>query len=344
MPCSYFPGVLSRFEICTLRFLYDIISSEASKKIVRRKTIMTNEVFSKNLRQLRLDKNLTQEQLAGVLGVSAQSVSRWECGNTLPDVLLLPQIAKLYGVTIDDLYKEDAKAYPSYAQRLLAVYEASGRTEDFLAAEQEFERMQAAELTADDIRAWGVLYHYMVKNCTEKAKQKLEQAMQHSECPEQVFGSAAQQKIALMCDLGRGSQEAARHDRMLNENPTEAQNWVLCAAAHYMAGEQERALEVALDGIRKFPDSASLYLYAGDICRALKKYDEAFSYWKKTLDLDHTFLDAVYSMGFCYEELGRYNEAYNVWKELVRELDCRGLIIEKKWPEEMAENCLKKMK
>ena len=87
---------------------------------------MNNETFSRNLRQLRIEKNLTQEQLANVLGVSAQSVSRWECGNTLPDVLLLPQIARLYGVTVDDLYKEEARAYPSYAQRLLAVYEASG--------------------------------------------------------------------------------------------------------------------------------------------------------------------------------------------------------------------------
>lgn len=305
---------------------------------------MTNETFSRNLRQLRIEKNLTQEQLAGMLGVSSQSVSRWECGNTLPDVLLLPEIAKLYGVTVDDLYKEDAKAYPSYAQRLLAVYEASGRTEDFLAAEQEFERMPEEKLTADDMRSWGVLYHYMLKHSARKAKQKLEQAMKYPDCPEGVFNSAAQQKIALLCDLGRGREEATRYDELLNENPTDAQNWVLCTAAHYMAGEQERALEVVLEGIRNFPDRASLYLYAGDICRELKRYEEAFAYWKQTLEWDNTFLDAVYSMGFCHEELGQYSEAYKVWKELARELDRRGLVIEKKWPEEMAENCLKKMK
>lgn len=305
---------------------------------------MTNETFSKNLRQLRIDKNLTQEQLAGTLGVSAQSVSRWECGNTLPDVMLLPEIAKLYGVTIDDLYKEDARTYPSYAQRLLAVYEASGRTEDFLAAEQEFERMPEEKLTADDLRSFGVLYHYMMKHSARKAQQKLEQAMKHPECPKRVFSSAAQQKIALQCDLGRGNEEAARYEEELEKSPSDVQLWVLCTAAHAMAGEQERALEVVLAGIKKFPDSASLHLYAGDICRTLKKYDEAFSYWKEALALDNTFLDAVYSMGFCYEEMGRYVEAYKVWKELAQELDRRGLTIEKRWPEEMAKNCSKKMK
>ena len=161
---------------------------------------MNSEIFSMNLRRLRLQKNLTQEQLANLLGVSVQSVSRWECGNTLPDVMLLPVIAKLYGVTVDDLYRADAKGYPSYAQRLLAVYEASGRTEDFLAAEQEFARMSASERTADDLRSWGVLYHYMMKHCALLAQRKLEQAMLHPDVTEQVFSSAAQQKIVLLCD------------------------------------------------------------------------------------------------------------------------------------------------
>ena len=39
-----------------------------------------NDNFSKNLRKLRLEKKLTQEQVAEKLGVSAQSVSRWETG------------------------------------------------------------------------------------------------------------------------------------------------------------------------------------------------------------------------------------------------------------------------
>ena len=74
---------------------------------------MNSEHFSRNLRRLRLQKNLTQEQVAAILGLSAQSISRWECSNTLPDVMLLPQIARLYGVTVDDLYRADAMGYPT---------------------------------------------------------------------------------------------------------------------------------------------------------------------------------------------------------------------------------------
>ncbi len=304
---------------------------------------MNSEIFSRNLRRLRLQKELTQEQLANRLGVSVQTVSRWECGNTLPDVMLLPVIAKLYGVTVDDLYRADARGYPSYAQRLLAVYEASGRTEDFLAAEQAFARMPAGELTADDLRAWGVLYHYMMKHSALQAQRKLEQAMQHPDVTEQVWSSAAQQKIVLFCDQGRGHEEALRYDRELAADPGDHRRWLLCTAAYEFAEEYEQALEAALKGIERFPEKASLYIHAGDICRSLRRYEEAFAYWRKALELDSAYLDAMYSMGFCHEELGQYRQAHDVWTELLRELDRRGLVIERDFPARMAEQCLKRI-
>ena len=79
-------------------------------------------ILAANLRRLRMDKKLTQEQAAAKLGVSAQSISRWETAATLPDVMLLPEIAKLYGVLVDDLFKPVVKGYPNNAQRLKAVY------------------------------------------------------------------------------------------------------------------------------------------------------------------------------------------------------------------------------
>ena len=45
------------------------------------------------LKELRLEKQLTQEQLAEELGVSRRTVSRWETGNNLPDLSLLVELA-----------------------------------------------------------------------------------------------------------------------------------------------------------------------------------------------------------------------------------------------------------
>lgn len=59
--------------------------------------------LGENLKKFRLQRELTQEQLADILGVSAQAVSRWENGTTYPDITLLPTIASYFGVTLDEL-------------------------------------------------------------------------------------------------------------------------------------------------------------------------------------------------------------------------------------------------
>lgn len=60
--------------------------------------------IGENLKKLRTRNGLTQEQLAEVLGVSPQAVSRWELGTTYPDIMLLPIIADYYDVTTDELF------------------------------------------------------------------------------------------------------------------------------------------------------------------------------------------------------------------------------------------------
>ena len=56
------------------------------------------------IKQLRMKAGLTQEQLASKLGISAQSVSKWENAVTMPDVALLPLLAGELGVSIDELF------------------------------------------------------------------------------------------------------------------------------------------------------------------------------------------------------------------------------------------------
>ena len=60
--------------------------------------------MGKEIRRLRNDRGLTQEALAAALNVTSQTVSKWECGNTVPDVSLLPEIAVFFGVSIDQLF------------------------------------------------------------------------------------------------------------------------------------------------------------------------------------------------------------------------------------------------
>jgi len=45
--------------------------------------------IGKNIKKLRDERNITQQQLADAIGVSFQAVSKWECGITLPDITIL---------------------------------------------------------------------------------------------------------------------------------------------------------------------------------------------------------------------------------------------------------------
>ena len=65
------------------------------------------------IQALRKNKKMTQSDLANALSVSAQSVSKWENNISVPDISLLPIIARFFGITMDELfgYKADILNY-----------------------------------------------------------------------------------------------------------------------------------------------------------------------------------------------------------------------------------------
>ena len=64
--------------------------------------------LGESLLNARKSKGLTQEAAAEKLGVSRQTVSKWETGETLPDIRQSKRLAALYGVTLDELIDFDA--------------------------------------------------------------------------------------------------------------------------------------------------------------------------------------------------------------------------------------------
>jgi len=61
------------------------------------------KTFGKRIAELRHSKGMKQDELAGILNVSAQAVSKWENDQSYPDISLLPTISKIFGVSVDEL-------------------------------------------------------------------------------------------------------------------------------------------------------------------------------------------------------------------------------------------------
>jgi transcriptional regulator with XRE-family HTH domain len=83
-----------------------------------------------SLRRLRRTKDITQEELAEFLGVSFQSVSKWERGDCYPDITMLPSLANFFEVSVDELMGMNEKRRDSYLGdtfRRAHEYEAENR-------------------------------------------------------------------------------------------------------------------------------------------------------------------------------------------------------------------------
>ena len=65
--------------------------------------------IGEQIKRLRKERNMTQEQLAEKIGISFQAVSKWENDISLPDVATLPIIAGFFGVSMDTIFDYDAE-------------------------------------------------------------------------------------------------------------------------------------------------------------------------------------------------------------------------------------------
>lgn len=303
-------------------------------------------VLSKNLKRFRLAKNLTQERSAEALGVSTQAVSRWECGTTLPDVTILPKIAALYCVTIDDLYRETSVAYDNYAQRLCSVFEASQRPEDFMQANLEFQRLfQSGQYTMDDLRQYGILHQYMMQVCRDRALRIFDHVIAKGpEADRETYWSVRRQRSYLLWEHGQNQKNIDTFLPLVEAGSRELQEWICLIQAYTFEEDYLTAWNWIEKAKEVFTDSAILHIYAGDVLRGLKRYDEAFYHWDRALEMEPQWCDSAYAKASCYEELGDYENAASTYEKIVLDLTNRGFASEVEYPRKQAQRCREKIK
>ena len=303
--------------------------------------------ISENIKKLRESQHLTQEQLANSLGISYQAVSKWENAVTTPDVMMLPQIAQVFGVSIDDLFKAQMDAYENEAERWLAIYESSHNQDDFIRADIEFKKLfESNKYNDKDIRKYGVLYEYHMHYCRDKALEQYDKIISEGKKDDTYYGACSQKNL-LLSSIGRGEEQISYWEDRIKEEDSSLKDYIcLVCACHWAkqydkaAGYFERAESVYGEEAK---NNYSLYIYGGDTYRALKKYDEAFKCWRKALDINDYYMDAWFSMGFSYADLGDYVNAAEIWKKVIDMLTGRGCIYEAKWPRELLRNAESKI-
>ena len=121
--------------------------------------------IGQTIAKLRKSSAMTQEDLASVIGVSSQSISKWETGATMPDILLLPVIAAAFHISIDALFGIESavgqqlsadRAFDTAERLLLTAMASCGQNVSY---EQLAEILHADKnLRTAIIRRHGVAY------------------------------------------------------------------------------------------------------------------------------------------------------------------------------------------
>ncbi|MBQ9414367.1 MAG: helix-turn-helix domain-containing protein [Clostridia bacterium] len=302
--------------------------------------------FAANLKRFRHTKGYTQKYVAEQLGVTMQTVSRWETGITFPDVMLLPAIAEIYGVMVDDLYKPASVVYENYAQRLASIYEVDRTPENFSKAEREFKKQfQSGNISGDDLRVYGIIHYYMMKYCKETAEKYFNMVISKGVDPNDrnnMYWRTRHQKLLLYVETGRIGESIREQQLTVENGCSEPEEWICLIAAYTYAGMHDEAYQWFLKAVLRFPDYPALYVWGGDCCQELGRFNEAFVYWDKAIKLDPAHWDALYSKAFCYEKLKRFDKAYEVWQNIADMLTQDGYEVEAIFPRKRMEDCRKK--
>ncbi|MDE7310141.1 MAG: helix-turn-helix domain-containing protein [Eubacterium sp.] len=203
-----------------------------------------------NLIRLRHEKKLTQEELADFLGVTKASVSKWEKGQNTPDLLLLPQLAAFFDVTVDALIGYEAQLS---AEQIRCTYAKLCRDFASLPFAEAVEKTKALAhqyyACYPFLLQLGVLYwnHYMLAETEKEGRQLLQDAVHWCErimqnCSDVgVCSDAFALKAGLNLQLGKAAEVVEALEPAADPCRMAGQNGSFLMQAYRMAGETEKA-------------------------------------------------------------------------------------------------------
>lgn len=143
--------------------------------------------FGENLKCLRKQKGMTQESLARAIGVSFQTISKWERGETYPDIGLLPAIASFFEITVDELLGIDKSVNEEKIKTIIDKYDnmrlkdTTAMLHELKASAKEFPNEYAILIrymeliqvninhldAVQDSNEISILYERIQKHCTD---------------------------------------------------------------------------------------------------------------------------------------------------------------------------------
>ena len=210
----------------------------------------TSLKIAENIMCMRKNRGVTQDEMASFLGVTKASVSKWENGQSMPDILLLPEIATYFDVTVDELLGYEPQLSVEQIQKLYGQLRENFVTltfeEAFAKSEVMVKKYYACySFLLQICILW--LNHYMLAEKKERQRQILEQLQElcnhildkctNTEICSDVIGIKASADLL----LGKPMEAIEGLSNLLNPKRILNQSDCMLIQAYLMNGEQEKA-------------------------------------------------------------------------------------------------------
>ena len=274
--------------------------------------------MGQKIKSLRLGSSMTQEQLAGRLGVSPQAVSKWESGTNMPDVQMLPDLAVTFGVTIDELFDMTASKRLDRIENMLNLDNVRFiPDEDFHKAVQDLKECRnQEELRSRATLLLAMLYNKRADEYHDLAKPLAREALERNPGHKDAFVAVFNAENGPYQDWNM-TNHAATIDFYLTETAKHPEDiryyfWLLDLLIADCRTAEARAYAEKMKAVEH---SYHYEMYMGHICRAEGDMKTAMEWWEKMRTGYPGKWQAVFEYGSILAKLGRYGEAMEYFRK-----------------------------
>ncbi len=321
--------------------------------------------IGRKIKSLRLQKSVTQEELAGHLSISAQAVSKWENEITTPDIQLLPELSAFFGVTIDELFDVEDQTHLERIENMLRIKRILSKVDYDYAEHFLKEKMEDSAHRGKALSLLADLHNHEAAMHNEQAEYYAKEALKENptwKC-NHVALLWAQHGTMTDWNYTNHHKRIAYYQEFVKENPDYARGYLYLLDELIADGRLEEA-EGVLAQMREVEDDCRVKMYAGEIAWAAGKHDEAYSIWddmvkqepdnwlvyaytadryaagcryEEALEFNKIafklqpspkYMDAAECIAHIHEIMGEYERAVEDWEELIRELETEWNITE----------------
>ena len=276
---------------------------------------MNIELGSK-IKQLRLQKGITQDTLAKNLSVSFQTVSKWENNISMPDIQLLPEIAVYFGCSIDDLFNLSEQAQFERIENMLGMVEALS-PEEFSQAEQFLKnKLSNNSCKGDAFRLLAELYNHKADELRKTAELYAKEALELDPEVKQNHNNLQRAQEGTISDwnFANHSKRIAYYKNFVRKNPGYVRGY-LWLMNELIADYRWNEAESVCDAMSTVDNSCRVSFYKGKVCWARGEHEKAESIWKQMLlDYSNDWL-AYAMMADAMAYACRYDEAITYYKK-----------------------------